>query len=67
LVVEDNYGGLGGAVAEIAAASGNLRVMTLGCQRIPKSTLTSADTLDYCGVGPAQIVEQARTLTSGAH
>ncbi len=62
LVVEDNYGGLGGAVAEIAAAAGNLRVVTLGCRRIPKSTLTSADELDYCGVGPTQIVEHVRSL-----
>jgi transketolase len=66
LVVEDNYGGLGGAVAEIAAAAGNLRVLTLGPQRIPKSTLTSADELDYCGVGPAQIVEKAASLIRSA-
>jgi transketolase len=62
LVVEDNYGGLSGAVAEIAAAAGDLRVVTLGCQRIPKSTLTSEDELDYCGVGAAQIVEKARAM-----
>jgi transketolase len=66
LVVEDNYGGLSGAVAEIAAAAGNLRVVTLGCQRIPKSALTSADTLDYCGVGAAQIVTKAVSLIRAA-
>ncbi len=62
LVVEDNYGGLGGAVAEIAAGVGDLRVVPLCCQRIPKSALTPADTLDYCGVGAAQVVQQAVTL-----
>ena len=66
LVVEDNYGGLGGAVAEIAAAAGNLRVFTLGCRRIPKSTLTSTDELDYCGVGSAQIVKEAVSLLKAA-
>ncbi|MFQ5806088.1 MAG: transketolase [Phycisphaerae bacterium] len=62
LVVEDNYGGLGGAVAEIAAAAGDLRVTTLCCQRIPKSALTPADALDYCGVGATQIAEQAMRM-----
>jgi transketolase len=62
LVVEDNYGGLSGAVAEIAAGAGNLRVASLCCRRVPKSTLTPADTLDYCGVGAAQIVAQALTM-----
>ncbi len=66
LVVEDNYGGLSGAVAEIAAAAGDLRVFTLGCRRIPKSTLTSTDELDYCGVGSAQIVKEAVSLIGAA-
>ncbi len=60
LVVEDNYGGgLGAAVAEIAAHAGDVRVETLCCQRIPKSTLTPEDMLDYCGIGAAQIAEHA--------
>lgn len=62
LVVEDNYDGLGGAIAEIAADVGGLRVATLCCQRIPKSALTPADELDYCGVGATQIVERALTV-----
>jgi len=62
LAVEDNYGGLSGAVAEIAADAGDLRVATLCCQRVPKSALTPADTLDYCGIGAAQIVDRAVTL-----
>jgi transketolase len=65
MVVEDNYGGLGGAVAEIAAASGDVRVVSLGCQRIPKSTLTAAEELDYCGIGAAQIAEQAMRMLRG--
>jgi len=60
LVVEDNYGGgLGAAVAEIAAHAGDVRVETLCCRRIPKSTLTAEDMLDYCGIGAAQIAEHA--------
>ncbi len=60
LVVEDNYGGgLGAAVAEIAAHAGDVRVETLCCRRIPKSTLTPEDMLDYCGIGAAQIAEHA--------
>lgn len=60
LVVEDNYGaGLGSAVAEIAARSGDLRVDSLICQRIPKSTRTPEDVLDYCGVGVNQIADHA--------
>jgi transketolase len=62
LVVEDNYGALGAAVAEIAARAGDVRVATLSCRRIPKSALTPADELDYCGVGVSQIVEEARAL-----
>jgi len=60
LVVEDNYGGgLGAAVAEVAARSTNLRAFTLNCQRIPKSTRTAEEVLEYCGVGARQIADQA--------
>ena len=62
LVVEDNYGGLSGAVAEVAANAGNLRVAALSCQRIPKSARTVAEVLDYCGVGAAQIARRAATM-----
>lgn len=63
LVVEDNYGGgLGAAVAEIAARTGTLRVDALHCQRIPKSTRTAEEILDYCGVGPLQIADHALAL-----
>ncbi len=63
LVVEDNYGGgLGSAVAEVAARVGSLRVATLCCQRIPKSTRSAEEILEYCGVGPAQIADHALAL-----
>jgi len=62
LVVEDDYGGLNGAVTEIAAAAGNLRVATLRCRRIPKSARTPEDELDFCGVGAAQIAGCAAAL-----
>ncbi len=63
LVVEDNFGGgLGAAVAEVAARSGNLRVEILHCQRIPKSARNAEELLDYCGIGPAQIADHALAL-----
>ena len=63
LVVEDNYGGgFGAAVAQIAARTGQTRVETLCCQRIPKSTLTPDEALDYCGVGATQIADHAMAL-----
>ncbi|MBN2445094.1 MAG: transketolase [Phycisphaerae bacterium] len=61
LVVEDNYGGgLSAAVAECAAAAGDLRVEVRYCQRIPKSTRTPEEVLDYCGVSAAQIAAHAQ-------
>ncbi|MBU0637338.1 MAG: transketolase [Planctomycetes bacterium] len=63
LIVEDNYGGgLGAAVAEIAARTGSLRAETLCCQRIPKSARTAEELLNLCGVGCKQIVDHARAL-----
>ncbi len=59
VVVEDNYGGgLGSAVAELAAAAGSVRVRTLTCRRIPKSTRTADEIMDYCGVGVSQIADE---------
>lgn len=67
LVVEDNYGGgLGAVVAQVAARRGVARVETLCCQRIPKSTLTPDDVLEYCGVGAAQIADQALAMLKRA-
>jgi len=63
LVVEDNYGGgVGAAVAEIAARTARIRVETLCCQRIPKSARTADDILDYCGVSARQIADHAGAL-----
>ncbi|GAG37577.1 unnamed protein product, partial [marine sediment metagenome] len=63
LAVEDNYGGgLGAAVAEIAARRASVRVETLCCQRIPKSTRTAEQTLEYCGIGAPQIADHAKAL-----
>ncbi len=63
LVLEDNYGGgVGSAVAEAAAQRGGLRVRALHVQRIPKSTRAPEDELDYCGLGPGQIADQAVAL-----
>ena len=63
LVVEDNYGGgFGSAVAEIVARTSGLRVETLCCQRIPKSTRTADEILEYCGVGAAQIADHAAAM-----
>ncbi len=63
LVVEDNYGGgLASEVAEIAARVGGLRVESLICQRIPKSTRTTDSILEYCGLSPAQVADHALAL-----
>jgi transketolase len=63
LAVEDNYGGgLGSAVAEIAARLGGVRVEALHCQRIPKSTATPEDELDYLGLSPGHITDHAMAM-----
>ncbi len=60
IVAEDNYGGgFGSAVAELAARTGGLRVVPVHCQRMPKSTRTPEEVLEYCGVGAKQIADQA--------
>jgi len=65
LVVEDNYPGLGPIVARVAARVGGLRLETLACRRIPKSTLSPDDALDYCGVAATHIADHANTLLRG--
>lgn len=63
LVIEDNYGGgLGSAVAEIAARDASLRVESMTCRRIPKSTRTADEILQYSGLSPQQIADQALAL-----
>ena len=63
LVAEDNYaGGLGAAVAEVAAGAGGVQVQTLCCQRVPKSARTVPEILDYCGVGATQIADHTLAM-----
>lgn len=64
LTVEDNYGGgLGSAVAELAAASGEgFTVKTMTCRRIPKSARTPDQVLAYVGLDVAEIARQARAM-----
>jgi transketolase len=63
LVVEDNYGaGLGAEVAEVAAGHGGLRVRRLHVQRVPRSTRSPEEILEYCGVSDAQIADHALAL-----
>ncbi len=64
LVVEDNYGGgVGSAVAEIAAeAPGGPRVRCHHVQRLPKSTRTPQEEFEYCGVAAGQIADQALAM-----
>lgn len=61
LVVEDNYGGgLHSAVAELLAdQGGGWRVRGAICQRIPKSTRTPEQELEYVGLSPEQIADFA--------
>lgn len=66
LTVEDNYvGGVHAELAEAAAQVGDLRVFGLTVNRIPKSAKTAEEVFTHVGVGRAQIVEKARSLTSG--
>jgi len=58
IVIEDNYGGgLGAAVAEVAAESGGIRVYPLYCRRIPRSARTEPLALAWCGLSPQQIAD----------
>ena len=50
--------------AEIAARFGNIRVDSLHVQRIPKSTRSESDALDYVGLGPAQIADHVMAFLS---
>ena len=61
MVVEDNYGGgLGSAVAELAASRGGARVHCMVCDRIPKSGKTADDVFEYCGLGKDSIVDNVK-------
>lgn len=63
LVVEDNYGGgLGAAVAEVAAANGRFKTAIRHVNRTPKSAREATEILDYCGVSAQQIADHALAL-----
>ncbi len=61
LTVEDNYiGGLHSELAEAAAERGDIRVIGLTANRIPKSAKTAAEVFHYVGVGVEDIVRRAQ-------
>ena len=63
LTVEDNYGGgLGSAVAELAAEARGARVWRMTVDRIPKSGRTGEEVLEWLGLGARRIAERAREL-----
>lgn len=63
LCVEDNYiGGLHAELAEAAAERGDVRVIGMTANRIPKSAKSAAEVFDYVGVGVKQVVAKAKGL-----
>ena len=63
LTLEDNYtGGLGSAVAEIAAGLENCRLSCMYLGRFPKSGKTAEDILDYVGLGLKHVIAKARQV-----
>jgi len=63
LSLEDNYaGGLGSALAEVAAQAGNVKVHSLTVNRFPKSGKTPQDVLDMVGLSEQDILDAARKL-----
>jgi len=63
ITVEDNYtGGLGSAVAELAASTQGARVHCMVANRIPKSGKTADDVFDYCGLGKEAIVAKVKKI-----
>ncbi|MCC7146424.1 MAG: transketolase [Phycisphaeraceae bacterium] len=64
LTLEDNYGGgIGSAVADIAAADGGgFTVKQMCVTKIPKSAREPDEIMAYCGLGVDQIVQQAMSL-----
>lgn len=63
LCIEDNYtGGLGSAVAEIAASLDNCHVDCMYVERFPKSGKTADDILDYVGLGTQHVITKAKQI-----
>ncbi|HVP12656.1 MAG TPA: transketolase [Phycisphaerae bacterium] len=65
LCVEDNYlGGLSGAIAEAAAATGSIKVQAMTCRRIPKSARTTDQVMAYVGLSAADVVTRVKSLVT---
>jgi transketolase len=63
LTVEDNYGhGMGAAVAQIAAAQGNIKVQSMTISKLPKSGKQETEILKYLGVDADSIVAKAKSM-----
>jgi len=63
LTVEDNYGGgLGSAIAELAAEAKGARVWRMTVPRIPKSGRSGEKVLAWLGLAPQDIAARAKTL-----
>lgn len=63
LTVEDNYGGgLGSAIAELAAQSHGAKVWRMTVERIPKSGRSGDAVLEWLELGPGHIVVRAQDL-----
>jgi len=63
LVVEDNYAGaLGSAVAEVAAAAGKIRVVSMTVGMMPKSGKSPDDVLKFVGLDCESIRRRAREV-----
>lgn len=64
LTLEDNYGGgIGSAVADVAAEDGGgFTVQQLHVRNLPKSGRETDDVMDYCGVSAKHIVAKALSM-----
>ncbi len=63
LTVEDNFiGGLHSELAEAAAAAGDVRVVGVTVNKLPKSAKTPDEVFDYVGVGLDDVLTQARKI-----
>lgn len=64
LTLEDNYGGgIGSAVADVAAEDGGgFTVQQLHVRKLPKSGRTADDVMTYCGVSAKDIVAKAMSM-----
>ena len=63
LTVEDNYGhAMGAAVAQIAAAAGNIKVVSMTVPKLPKSAKQESEMLRYLGIDADSIAAKARAM-----